>query len=264
MKYETLKTALLLLLGLPILGCQDKIPRGSLETKPASTTESQPVTTTVISTTASQTVTNPSTLTVSPVVSWTDVPAVPAVFEKLPIYDSVVGSRTDSAKAYHRAYNGEYPIDLTGKPLASFDLQTFLTDTIYFNQHQWNHLPRLLGGVSILGDGSKVVGTFAATDMRYREGLRFDCPIQVGTYRTASILSIGSPYFSSVDDDSPVAQYGLDEGADNWITITRSDAASRRVEGQFSLFFKPTESNHISVIIYPKVIHMHGKFKSIF
>lgn len=260
MKHHILKTALLLFLALPLLSCQDSLPKSEALTNLSSTSTSQPTTQTVISSTGSQSVSQPSSGTTTPTSST-------VVYPSLPTSDSVAGSRTDSAKAFHLAYNGDYPIDLTGKPLPTYSVQTSWPDTIYFNQHLWNHWPRVNGSFNVTEDRKSMGCTFWAGDGLGREVFGFRIPAKIGLFRKEMLqYQIGTyyyPFFTTTDDDVTINHYRLAEEADNWVVVTRYDSLNRRVAGRFSLFFKPIETKRSGRdVVYPTVINMHGSFNT--
>ena len=191
------------LIAMLMWGCEKathsptSLPLPVTSTLPANSTVSQPVT---ISTTAP----------VSPSVS------------SYPTFNSPPSTTISEED---RNYDGEYPRYLNSNNSSiltySGDIKGAGDDTIYFNNHRWNHWSDMKGTISV-DTLSNIIGAIfwagKGADLA-REFFYFRCSAQAGTYRTAAILDRGVntlfPTFTSYDGEIPVNEYYLDEQADN-------------------------------------------------
>lgn len=191
----------------------------------------------------------------------------------------VIACKEEIEEFHPYSYDGEYPVSMTGNPIATYIPQKLGGEMdVFFNGHSWNHGPYLsLYAYTI--DSSRTDNGQAqfAVDISplltnepigacILETLYFRIPMATGRFTFAKGLTPKGEIkaqFYSLDCDAGKDTYIVDSSSNSWVNIKRYNTTSQVLEAEFNISFLIKERNYQFGPIYPTHVNLRGSLKTV-
>lgn len=192
----------------------------------------------------------------------------------------VIACKEEPEKFHLNSYDGEYPVSMTGSPIATYVPQKLGGEIdVFFNGHSWNHGPYLSlyaytidssrtdnGQAQLAVDISPLL-TNEPIGACILETLYFRIPMATGRFLFTKALAASKgeikAQFYSVNCDAGKDSYVVDPSSNSWVDIKRYDPTSRVLEAEFDIRFLIQERNYQFGPLYPTHIHSRGSLKTV-